>query len=186
MQEFGVIALPLHALCVLCQLMSTFTPPLPAGGGEGSSSVPVDIQWMINASLIQLISLLSSLNSPKTCGYSFGRPQTSDGLFINLLGGQSRPDENGVQTSWDKSKDCIYLVFWREGERIPKLNSFRILTCGIVFVIKHIILVHFVCDVYCLSNIFSNVLWCFCGLSGKCVLMFCSELLMCAIIVHSV
>lgn len=91
---------------------------------------------MIDASLTDPLSVLLApfSASPSTSGYSLVPPQTSDGLFINPHGGQSRPDENGVQTSWEDYQACIHLVLWREGEWIPKWIS-RFM-CGIVFIIK--------------------------------------------------
>lgn len=85
--------------------MSTSTSAPFAGGGEGSSPVPVNTSWIIDHPLTSTPSVLSSfylLSLPLRAPVDIVLvpPQISDGLFTNPHGGQSRPDENGVQTSW--------------------------------------------------------------------------------------
>lgn len=58
--------------------------------------------------------------SPRTDGHSLLPPRTSDGFLINPRGGQRRPDENGVQTSWEDYQACVHSLLRRERETIPK------------------------------------------------------------------
>lgn len=82
--------------------------PSLAGGGEGSSPLPLNSLWIIHTSHTEppSICFLSVTHShpfsaiPSTGGCILVPPQTSDGLFKNPRGGQDRPDENGVQTYW--------------------------------------------------------------------------------------
>lgn len=117
--------------CVQIKTFAFFT-----GGGGWSSPILVKAQWMIDDCLpdaVYCIVLLPPLSaSLRTSGYSLGPSQTSDGLFINPHGGQSRPDENSVQTIWTYP-DCIHLVLWREGERMLELDCFHRLIFSILY-----------------------------------------------------
>lgn len=85
--------------------------------------------------------------SPGTSWLSLAQSKTSDGLFINLYCRQSRPDENGVQTTWTHQTEAHLVLLERRNKArlmYPLMYIYHKLKCYLlclyVFVINRFVL----------------------------------------------